>query len=159
MTSDNIPDFVGAAIVRLEVCAGIFRMVGLAIGKEIRYVVCTIGSIVRYAGWFDTECVNKQYRIALATTVFYMTTGKPGIYGFPGCLPIKNVRALAALDSNEWNDIVILGLNVLNHMTYKIDRDNRTFEWLESLTSNVPGSERSKFNHLIWNGSYLLADE
>jgi predicted aspartyl protease len=78
---------------------------------------------------------------------------------FPGCLPLKNVRALVALEDNEWNEIIVLGLNVLNHLTYTVSRDSGTFEWLESLTSGVPGSDKSKCNHLIWNGTYLLADD
>ena len=77
---------------------------------------------------------------------------------FPGCLPLRDVRALAALESDEWDDIVVLGLNVLNHLTYKVSRENGTLEWLESLTSNIRGSDRSRFNHLIWNGTYLLVE-
>jgi len=76
----------------------------------------------------------------------------------PGCLPLKNIRALAALDSDEWNGIVILGLNVLNHLVYKVDRGGGIFEWLESLASSIPGSTRTKFDHVIWNGAYLLSD-
>jgi hypothetical protein len=76
----------------------------------------------------------------------------------PGCSLLKNIRALAALDGDEWNRTVILGLNVLNHTVYKIDRSSNTFEWLESLTANIPASTRTKFDHLIWNGTYLLSD-
>jgi hypothetical protein len=77
----------------------------------------------------------------------------------PECMPMRNIRALAALESNEWDRVIVLGLNVLNHMTYKISRENGTFEWLESLTSSVVGSDRDRFNHVIWNGKYLLVDE
>jgi len=78
---------------------------------------------------------------------------------FPKCLPLRNVRALAALEDDVWDDIEVLGLNVLNHLTYKIDRDKGIFEWLESLTSDIPGSSRGRFDHLIWNGTYLLGDD
>ena len=81
----------------------------------------------------------------------------PDIY-ISGCLPLRNVRALAALDGDEWDRTVILGLNVLNHTIYKIDRNSNTFEWLESLMANIPGSSRTKFDHLILNGAYLLSD-
>ena len=40
----------------------------------------------------------------------------------PNCQPLRNIRAIAALDGDEWKDIVILGLNALNHLVYKIDR-------------------------------------
>jgi len=78
----------------------------------------------------------------------------------PGCRSILNVRVIAALDGDEWKDIILIGLNVLNHLTYKIDRDPMpgTFEWLESLTSKVEGSSRTRFDHLIMNGRYLLSD-
>jgi len=76
-----------------------------------------------------------------------------------GCLPLRNIRAITALEGDEWNKIIVLGLNVLNHMTYKVSRENGTFEWLESLTSNVTGSDRDRFNHIIWNGKYLLVDD
>ena len=78
---------------------------------------------------------------------------------FPNCLPLRNVRALAALENDEWDKIIILGLNVINHLTFKVDRINSTFEWLEMLTADVPSSERTKLNHLIINGVYLLGDE
>ena len=70
-----------------------------------------------------------------------------------------NLRALAALSGDEWDDIVVIGLNVLNHLTYKVSRDDGILEWIESLTSNISGSARSKFNHIIWNGTYLLVDD
>ena len=76
-----------------------------------------------------------------------------------GCIPLRNVRALAALEGEEWDDIIVLGLNVLNHLTYKISRESGIFEWLESLTSSVPGSNRGRLDHLMWNGTYLLSDE
>ena len=75
-----------------------------------------------------------------------------------GCLPLKNVRALAALDGDEWDKTVVLGLNVMNHLTYKVDRNERTLEWLESIIANIPESSRSKFDHMILNGAYLLSD-
>jgi hypothetical protein len=77
----------------------------------------------------------------------------------PGGLPLKNVRALAAMEGDEWDNTVVLGLNVLNHLTYKVSRDNRSFEWLESLTSSVERSNRSRLDHIIWNGTYLLSDD
>ena len=77
---------------------------------------------------------------------------------FSGCLSMKNVRALAALDGDEWNNIVVLGLNVMNHLTYKVDRSCDTFEWIEAIAANIPGSNRTKFDHLILNGTYLLSD-
>jgi hypothetical protein len=76
----------------------------------------------------------------------------------PGCMPLKNIRALAALNGDEWDKTVILGLNVLNHLTYKIDRADSTFTWLESITASIPGSIRTKFDHLIFKGTYLLSD-
>ena len=76
----------------------------------------------------------------------------------PGCLPLRNVRVLAALDGDEWNNIIVLGLNVINHLTYKVDRSGGTFEWLESIMAKIPGSNRTKLDHLIWNGTYLLSD-
>ena len=79
----------------------------------------------------------------------------------PGCTPLKNIRAIVALDGDEWERIILLGLNVLNHLTFKINRDPMpgTFEWLESLTSKVPGSSRTRFDHLVFGGKYLLADD
>jgi len=76
----------------------------------------------------------------------------------PGCLPLKNVRALAALDGDEWDKTVVLGLNVMNHLTYKVDRNNRTLEWVESIIASIPGSNRTKLDHLLLNGAYLLSD-
>lgn len=77
----------------------------------------------------------------------------------PNCLPLRNIRAITALEGPEWNNIIILGLNVLNHLSYKITRETNTLEWLESLTSTIPNSERSKFNHIIINGRYMLTDD
>jgi len=73
-------------------------------------------------------------------------------------LAFKNVRALAVFNDDYWNSVILLGLNVLNHLTYKIDRVNSTFEWLESLTPLIPTATRTKFNHIIMNGKYLLSD-
>ena len=39
-----------------------------------------------------------------------------------------------------------------------IDRSNRSFEWLESILANIPSSNRTKFDHMILNGAYLLSD-
>jgi hypothetical protein len=76
----------------------------------------------------------------------------------PECLPLKRVSAIASLQGDEWNEIIVLGLNVLNHLKYAVSREDSTFEWIESLTSDVEGSQKSKFNHLILNGKYLLFD-
>ena len=77
-----------------------------------------------------------------------------------GCHPLRSVRAITALEGDEWKDIIIIGLNVLNHLTYKINRDPfpGTLEWLESLTSEISGSSRTRFDHLIMDGKYLLSD-
>ena len=53
---------------------------------------------------------------------------------------------------------MVLGLNVMNHLTYKVDRNNRTLEWVESIIANIPGSNRTKLDHLLLNGAYLLSD-
>ena len=73
---------------------------------------------------------------------------------------LQNVRAITAFEDDKWKNIIIIGLNVLNHLTYKIDRSPLpgTFEWLESLTSGVPGSDRTRFDHIMWNGEYLLEE-
>jgi hypothetical protein len=78
----------------------------------------------------------------------------------PGCHPLRNVKAIAALDGDEWENIVVIGLNVLNHLTYRINRDPMpgTFEWIESLSSTVIGSTRTRFDHVIMDGKYVLAD-
>ena len=76
-------------------------------------------------------------------------------------LPLKNVRVITALTGDEWRRRIVIGLNVLNHLTIRLDRSTMLgkFEWLESLVSNVSDSSRTKFDHIIWNGSYLLSDE
>ena len=128
--------------------------------------------------WLDTGSPNtlvsekfiKRFRLAPVGTKRYSGKvagvefrSKPSILIpqmiFSGCLPLRDIRALAALNGDEWDDIVVLGLNVLNHLTYKVSRENGTLEWPESLTSNIQGSGRSRFNHLIWNGTYLLVDD
>jgi len=103
---------------------------------------------------------TKRYNGKVAGTIFRNKAAIviPEII-LPGCLPLRNIRAITALEGDEWSKIIVLGLNVLNHMTYKISRENSTFEWLESLTSSVNGSDRDKFNHIIWNGKYLLTDD
>jgi hypothetical protein len=102
---------------------------------------------------------TKRYNGKVAGTIF---RNKAAIVipeiALPGCLPLRNIRAITALEGDEWNKIIVLGLNVLNLITYKISRENGTFEWLESLTSRVTWSDRDKFNHIIWNGKYLLVD-
>jgi hypothetical protein len=102
----------------------------------------------------------RRYSGKVAGIVF---RGKPSIrlpsIEFHNCLPLRNVRALAALDEPEWDNIIVLGLNVLNHLTIKIDRPNGIFEWLEHIASDVPGSSNSKFDHMIWQGKYLLGKD
>jgi len=76
-------------------------------------------------------------------------------------LPLKNVRVITALSGDEWRRRIVIGLNVLNHLTIRLDRSTMpgNFKWLESLVSSVSGSSRTKFDHIIWNGNYLLTDE
>lgn len=73
---------------------------------------------------------------------------------------LKNVRAIAALYGDDFRNTIILGMNVLNHGITRIERegDSGTFDFLQSLTSQVEGSERSAFNHLIIGGKYLTTD-
>ena len=51
-------------------------------------------------------------------------------------------------------------MNVLNHGTLRIERsgDAGLLDFHESLTSKVEGSGRSKFDHLIINGKYMITD-
>ena len=77
-----------------------------------------------------------------------------------GCQPFKKVRAIAALEGDEWKDIIIMGLNVMNHLTSTLERCPLpgSFGWLESLVSTVPGSRRARFDHVLIDGEYLLTD-
>ena len=72
--------------------------------------------------------------------------------------PLRNVRAIAGFNDSKWKNIILIGLNVLNHITYKVSRSQMpgTFEWLETLTPDIPKSGRTKFNHLLINGEYLV---
>jgi predicted aspartyl protease len=74
--------------------------------------------------------------------------------------PLKNVRAIAGFNEAKWKNIILIGLNVLNHISYKITRNQMpgTFEWIETLTPNIPTSSKSKFNYLIINGEYMMTD-
>ena len=78
----------------------------------------------------------------------------------PGYSALHNVRAIAALEGTEFYDTILLGMNVLNHGTTIIRRENNTgtFDFHESLTSKVEGSPRHKFNHLLIDGNYLIND-
>ena len=73
---------------------------------------------------------------------------------------LRNVRAIAALDGKEFSRIILLGINVLNHGTSIIRRENDTgsFDFYESPASSVEGSVRNKFNHLLIDGKYLIND-
>ena len=71
-----------------------------------------------------------------------------------------NVRAITALDGEEFSQTILLGMNVLNHGTTIIRRESDvgTFDFYESPTSNVKGSTRHRFNHLLVDGNYLISD-
>ena len=71
-----------------------------------------------------------------------------------------NVRAITALDGEEFSRTILLGMNVLNHGTTIIRResDAGTFDFYESPTSSVKGSTRHRFNHLLVDGNYLISD-
>jgi len=75
-----------------------------------------------------------------------------------GCLPLQNVRAITAFSSDEWSNIILLGLNVLNHISFKVDREKLPgfFEWTESLTNRQADTGKTRFDHIIWGGKYLL---
>ena len=76
-----------------------------------------------------------------------------------GKLSLRNVRAIVGLPNNDmWNDIIIIGMNVLNHCSFKIDRTQipNIFECYESLTSKVGGSNRNRFDHILIDNKYLL---
>ena len=102
---------------------------------------------------FNGKVAGKEFRKRPAVTIPELSV--------LGCHPLKNIRAITALEGDEWREIIILGLNVLNHLVYKIDRSPLpgTFEWLESLTSKVPNSMRTRFDHLIIGNDYLLTEE
>ena len=74
--------------------------------------------------------------------------------------PLREVRAITGFSDPKWKNIILIGLNVLNHMTYKVERSPMpgTFEWLETLTPDIPESGRTKYNHLLINGEYLVTD-
>ena len=77
-------------------------------------------------------------------------------------LSLRFVRAITGLsDADEWDNLIILGMNVLDHCSFKIDRTQipGTFECYESLTSTVEGSSRPKFDHLFQGDKYLLIDD
>ena len=92
-------------------------------------------------------------------------TGKPAVVipeiVIEGYHPLKNVSAITGLNDPKWKNIILIGLNVLNHLTYKIDRSQMpgTFEWLETLTPVIPATGKTKFNHLLINGVYMVTDE
>ena len=73
---------------------------------------------------------------------------------------LYNVRVIAALDGEEFAQTILLGMNVLNHGTTIIRRENDTgtFDFYESPASNVKGSTRHRFNHLLVDGNYLISD-
>ena len=83
-----------------------------------------------------------------------------GEHFFPLYRSLYNVRAIAALDGEEFSRTILLGMNVLNHGTTVIRRvsDSGTFDFFENPNSIVEGSKRHKFNHLLVDGKYLVSD-
>jgi hypothetical protein len=73
---------------------------------------------------------------------------------------LRNVRAIPALDGEDYENILVLGLNVLNHCVQRLDRTGKigVIELTESIISDIPNSYRTKFDHLIVSGAYLLTD-
>ena len=68
-----------------------------------------------------------------------------------GDITIKDVRVLAGLNTPEWRDTMLLGLNVLNYFKYAVDRTigGGTIDLVLSGRESPIDSSRSKFNHLI----------
>lgn len=71
-----------------------------------------------------------------------------------GTLRLENVRVYAGLDEN-WGDTVLLGLNVLNHLIYAVDRsEGNGFIYLEK------NPTQSDFNRLISvDGKYYITSD
>ena len=68
-----------------------------------------------------------------------------------GSITIKDVRVLAGLNTPDWRDTILLGLNVANYFKYTVDRSvDGGFIDLDLSDRQAPtGSQRGKFNHLI----------
>jgi hypothetical protein len=66
---------------------------------------------------------------------------------------LRNVRAIPALYGEDYEDIIVLGLNVLNHCVQRLDRTGKigVISLVESIIADVPNSTRTKFDHLIKN--------
>ena len=76
-----------------------------------------------------------------------------------GSLNLTNVRAYAGL-GKSWGNTVLLGLNVLNHLVYTVDRSEGS--GFINLELNQAGtiSEQDIFNRLIsTDGKYYVTDE
>jgi hypothetical protein len=75
-----------------------------------------------------------------------------------GSLALKNVKVYAGLDKN-WGNTVLLGLNILNHLIYTVDRtEGNGFINIE-LNQNCAGNEQEIFNRLISaDGKYYISD-
>ena len=77
-------------------------------------------------------------------------------------LNLRNIRAIVGLpDTDAWKHTIVLGMNVLNHCSFRIDRTQipGIFECYESLTSSVEGSSRSRFDHVLIDNQYLLIED
>ena len=77
-------------------------------------------------------------------------------------LELKNIRAIVGLPSEEkWKDTIIIGMNVLNHCTFMVDKTQLPYKFscLESIHSIVEGSFRTKFDHVLIDNQYLLSED
>ena len=76
-------------------------------------------------------------------------------------LILNKVRAIVGLPAkDEWKDTIILGMNVLNHCTFMVDKTTLPykFDCLESIHSKVKNSYREKFDHVLIDNKYLLSE-
>ena len=75
---------------------------------------------------------------------------------------LKNIRAIVGLpNKDEWKNTIILGMNVLNHCTFMVDKTELPYKFscLESIHSRVEDSFRTKFDHVLIDNQYLLDTE
>ena len=71
-----------------------------------------------------------------------------------GTLRLRNVRVYTGLN-NDWGDTIILGLNVLNHLVYTINRTKGS----GFINIQLRSTAKNNFNHLISaDGKYYITD-
>ena len=71
-----------------------------------------------------------------------------------GAMKLENVRVYAGLDK-QWADTIILGLNVLNHLVYTVDRTKGS----GFINIRLGNEAKTNFNRLISSdGKYYITD-